>query len=146
MQDSLSGAIDRIARWGRLIRRHHLLLLKALVLLVAIRLTLTLRSYRPVLARIKRIPARRDLGIPLPLLAWAVERTAPLVPHASCLTQALTLRYLAAREGQECTIRIGVRQKRGEAFEAHAWVIAGDAVMIGGQEERIEDFTPIVDL
>lgn len=80
------------------------------------------------------------------MLAWAVERMAPLVPHASCLTQALTLRYLAAREGQECTIRIGVRQQQGKPFDAHAWVIAGGTVMIGGQEERIEDFTPIVDL
>jgi hypothetical protein len=140
------GAVDRVARWGRLIRRHYLLLAKAWGLLVVIRITLTARSYRPVLARIKRTGVRDGPGVPLPILAWAVELMAPLVPRASCLTQALALRYLAAREGEECTIRIGVRQKPGEAFDAHAWVLAGDAVMIGGQRERIEDFTPIVDL
>ena len=146
MRASLSGAIDRAARWGRLIRRHHFLLLKTVVLLAAVRLTLTLRSYRPVLARIRLIEPRREAGIPLPLLARAVERMAPFVPQATCLTQALTLRYLAAREGEDCTIRIGVKHEPGKAFEAHAWVIADDAVIIGGQEERIEDFTPIVDL
>ena len=76
----MSGAIDRAARWGRLIRRHHFLLLKTLVLLAAIRLTLTVRSYRPVLAKIRRIEPRREAGNPLPLLAWAVERLAPFVP------------------------------------------------------------------
>lgn len=142
----MSRAFDRVVRWARLFRRHYFLLLKTLVVLAAIRIVLTLRSYRPVLAWIGRVPPREGPRIPLPLLAWAVERMAPLVPHASCLTQALTLRYLAAREGQACTIRIGVRQQQGKPFDAHAWVIAGGTVMIGGQEERIEDFTPIVDL
>ena len=141
-----SGTIDRVARWGRLIRRHYLVLAKTWGLLVVIRITLTTRSYRPVLAWIKQTGVRDDPGVPLPILAWAVERMASLVPGASCLTQALALRYLAAREGEKCTIRIGVRQKPGDVFEAHAWVLAGDAVMIGGQRERIEDFTPIVDL
>jgi hypothetical protein len=129
-----------------LIRRHHSLLLKTWCLLAVIRITLTLLSYRPVLARINSISSRPDAGIPLPLLAWAVKRMAPFVPEATCLTQALTLRYLAAREGERCTIRIGVRQPPGEAFEAHAWVVAEQTIMIGGHLERIEEFVPIVDL
>ena len=142
----MSGATDRVARWGKLIRRHHFLLLKTFALLAAIRLTLTFRGYRTVLARIRRIEPRRQAGIPIDMLAWAVQGMAPFVPQATCLTQALTLRYLAAREGQDCTIRIGVKQKSGEAFEAHAWVMAENVMILGGQEERVESFTPIVDL
>lgn len=142
----MSRSIERIARFGRLIRRHHLLLLKTWFVLAVIRVTLTLRSYRPVVNHIASVSPHGTRSIPLPLLAWAVERMARFVPHASCLTQALALRYLAAREGEPCSIRIGVKNREGAAFEAHAWVMAGGDVIIGGKKERVEEFTPLIDL
>jgi hypothetical protein len=137
---------ERLARYGRLVRRHYLLLLKTAITLVVIRLTLSTRGYRPILRHIGRVMPRADRSIQLELLAWAVERVAPAVPNATCMTQALALRYLAAREGQPCTIRIGVKQEPGKPFEAHAWVIADDKVIIGGRDEIIATFNPIVDL
>jgi len=142
----LLSPTERLARYGRLIRRHSLLLLKTAVTLAVVRLTLSTRGYRPVLRHIGRVMPRAGQRIQLELLAWAIERVAPVVPHATCMTQALALRYLAAREGQPCTIRIGVKQEPGKSFEAHAWVIADDKIIIGGRDENIATFTQIVDL
>lgn len=142
----MRATLEKLARYGRLLKRHYALLLKSWVSLVIIRCILSARGYQPVLAHIKGVRPRNTSPIPLPILAWSVRNTARAVPGASCLTQALAVRYLAAREGAECIIRIGVKQRPEEPFEAHAWVLAGDDVLIGGQIERIEDFTPIVDL
>lgn len=142
----LLSPIERLARYARLVRRHSVLLLKTAVTLAVIRLTLSTRGYRPVLRHIGSVVPHPDRRIPLELLSWAVEWVAPFVPRASCMTQALALRYLAAREGQHCTIRIGVKQETGKPFEAHAWVIADGKTIIGGTDENIATFTPIVDL
>lgn len=139
-------AIDRVARYCRVLRRHSRLLLKTAVALAVIRLILTIKGYRSVLRHIDRVVPRAGPRIHMGLLAWAVETVAPVVPHATCMTQALTLRYLAAREGLACTIRIGVKQDQGKPFEAHAWVIADGKIMIGGKDETIATFTRIVDL
>lgn len=94
---------------------------------------------------IGRVVPRTDAGLPMSLLSWAVVRTATVVPGATCMTQALALRYLAAREGHSCTIRIGVKHESGKPFEAHAWVVHHGMIIIGGQKERIDEFSPIVD-
>jgi hypothetical protein len=109
-------------------------------------MTLSTRGYRPVLRHIEQIKPRSGPAISIPLLAWAVARVAPFIPYASCMTQALALRYLSAREGKPCTIRIGVRQDTRKQFEAHAWVVADDKIIIGGGVENIATFTQIVDL
>lgn len=126
--------------------RHRLLATKTLALLAFVRLTLTFRGYRAVLDRIAQIQPHGRRSISLPLMAWWVERLANYVPQATCMTQALTLRYLAAREGHPCTIRIGVRHDPGKKFEAHAWVIADDRIVIGDRTEDTSLFTPILDL
>ncbi len=127
-------------------RRHFRLLAKALLVVTVVRLLLSFRGYRSVLAVIGRVGPRPDAGLPMPLLSWAIVRTAAFVPGATCMTQALALRYLAAREGQSCTIRIGVKHEPGRPFEAHAWVVHHGMIVIGGQQERIDEFSPIVDL
>lgn len=138
--------ISRLSESGRVLWRHRLLAIKALALLVFVRLSLTFRGYRSVLDRIAEVKPHGRRSISLPLLAWWVERMARYVPRATCMTQALTLRYLAAREGHPCTIRIGIRHEAGKKFEAHAWVIADGQVVIGGLAVDISLFTPILDL
>lgn len=138
--------IERLARHGRLVRRHSVLLVKTAAALSLIRITLWTRGYRPVMRHIAQVEPRSGPTIPIVLLAWAVERVAPFIPHASCMTQALALRYLAAREGKPCTIRIGVKHDPGKQFEAHAWIIVDDKIIIGGNDENIATFTRIVDL
>ncbi len=68
------------------------------------------------------------------------------MPGASCLTQSLALRYLLAKSGQEGIIRIGATQKENGEFDAHAWVIVDQAILIGGPAERIAPYQTLVDL
>lgn len=129
-----------------MLRRHYRLLIKAFLVVAVVRVILSVRGYRAVLNLIAKVQPSARTELSLPLLSWAVVRTAAFVPGASCMTQALALKYLAAREGEFCTIRIGVKHDPGKPFEAHAWLLHQGVVVIGGQQERIDEFSPITDL
>ena len=130
----------------RRVRDHPGLLLKCLALVVVIRATLTLRSYGPVLEAIRNVDAGASNRRHPMLFVWAVRRAARFVPGATCLTQALAVRWLMARSEQPSRIRIGVVEEPGKGFAAHAWVLHQDVVIIGGDTEDIRRYTPIVDL
>ena len=63
-------------------------------------------------------------------VAWAISLASRYVPRATCLTQALAASVLLHRAGLEHQLQIGVSRERG--FAAHAWVVCGDSVLVGG--------------
>ena len=73
-------------------------------------------------------------GIPMEGLVWAVKVASRYLPRATCLTQALAAQALLARAGHKSCIEIGVAKDAEHRFEAHAWVICGDQVVIGGPD------------
>lgn len=79
-------------------------------------------------------------------LASAVVRAATYgVFRPYCLVQAMALRELLLAENiRGASIRIGVRRHDG-AFQAHAWVRWGDAIL-GDRAEHIAQFTEVDDL
>ena len=142
----LGARVPRLDRFLRLVRRHHRLLISTWFLLIGIRIALWVSSYRPVLNRIRALQGSRSAGADPVLLTWAVVHASRVVPRATCLVQALALRYLLARAGQPGCIRIGVAEDDTGKFEAHAWVQYHDRILIGALTDRIERFVPIVDL
>ena len=62
---------------------------------------------------------------------WAVKVVSRYVPCATCLTQALAVQALLIRAGHESSLEIGVAKDSGK-FEAHAWVVCGNRIVIGG--------------
>ena len=70
--------------------------------------------------------------------AHAIKRAARLVPRASCLTQALALQTVLAREGEPSALVLGVdaAPKGRKRFEAHAWIEWRGRVIIGGPVGR----------
>lgn len=80
----------------------------------------------------------RPLGIPMwtvsgmdaERVAWAVTVTAARIPEASCLTQAMAGREMLERRGVESEIRLGVKREKG--FQAHAWLVVGGRILLGG--------------
>lgn len=118
------------------------------VCVLRVRYMLTLSSYRSVLTSIERTRKAKNQRKQYDpkLLVWSVTHAAKLVPGASCLTQALSLRWLLAKSGQDCTIRIGVHKSAKGAVEAHAWVIKDGEILIGGVNSEPSKFVPIVDL
>jgi hypothetical protein len=63
------------------------------------------------------------------------------VPGASCLTQALAAQVLLAQSGYDSRVEIGVERNQHGRFQAHAWLVCGDEVVLGGAEA--ERYVPL---
>ena len=120
-----------------------LFLAHCLTVVSAVRLALTLSSYNRVRSLVTRLDARRDASIAdLRRVAWGVAAAARLVPGASCLTQALAGQYLLARQGSTSKISIGIEKGTGNELKAHAWLMSGSHIVLGGS---IKGFAHLVD-
>ncbi len=123
--------------------REMLFLAHCLAVVVAVRLGLTLLSYNKVRNMVTRLDAREPAEIgDLRRVAWGVAAAARLVPGASCLTQALSGQYLLARQGNASKISIGIERNTGTELKAHAWLMSGDHIVLGG---ALSGFTHLVD-
>jgi hypothetical protein len=126
--------------------RHRRLLLCCFLIILLVRLSLLMVGYRPLLRWISRVdPARPSKGN-VHLAMWAIRHSSRLVPGATCLTKALAGHYLCARAGHPTVIRIGVLRREDSSVSAHAWLVDGACVLIGGQEEDLGRFTRLADL
>jgi hypothetical protein len=83
--------------------------------------------------RLVAAAARTPKDISVERFVWAVKGVSRRVPRATCLTQALAVQALLARAGHKSRVEIGVAKNSG-LFEAHAWVVYGDRVVIGGPD------------
>lgn len=72
-----------------------------------------------------------------------VRLSARLPFDIKCLQRALAALLMLRWRGVRTVIRLGVRKKAG-TIDAHAWLMLGDLVLLGGQESA--DFTPIADI
>ncbi|UDL92535.1 lasso peptide biosynthesis B2 protein [Mesorhizobium sp. PAMC28654] len=116
---------------------------RCLLVVTAARLGLTLFSYNRVRAVVMRLDARQAADIAdLRRVAWGVAAAARLVPRASCLTQALSGQYILARQGSASNIRIGIERDTGTQLKAHAWLMSGNHIVLGG---TVDGFAHLVD-
>lgn len=124
--------VSRIKRFAGLNLLEQILLLRALFLVSAIRLGLFLLPFR-VLQRFAQRPGRKSNIMYSPgQYVWAVRAVSRHVPGATCLTQALAAQTFLTRSGHASRIEIGVRKDEQRQFMAHAWVVSGDQIVIGG--------------
>ncbi|MDX8466502.1 lasso peptide biosynthesis B2 protein [Mesorhizobium sp. VK23B] len=120
-----------------------LFLAHCLAVVGVVRLGLTFSSYNRVRRLVTRLEAGDDADIAdLRRVAWGVAAAARFVPGASCLTQALAGQYLLARQGNASKIRIGVERDTGAELKAHAWLVSGNHIVLGGS---INGFAHLVD-
>lgn len=77
-------------------------------------------------------------------VAWSVERTARFAPGATCLVKAIAGRKLLALKGYASSIRVGVRDADAGGFQAHAWLVSGDLVVLGGSTQDLRGYAPMV--
>ncbi|MBZ9768665.1 lasso peptide biosynthesis B2 protein [Mesorhizobium sp. CA6] len=120
-----------------------LFLAHCLMVVSVVRLALTLSSYNRVRSLVTGMHARRAASVAdLRRVAWGVAAAARLVPGASCLTQALAGQYLLARQGSASKISIGIERGTGSELKAHAWLMSGNHIVLGGS---IKGFAHLVD-
>ena len=114
--------------------------------LVFYRLALVVAPYRVVK---RALPADRAAQAPdwvAARIRWAVPKAARASFGAACLPQALAAKAMFSFQGYAATIRIGVRRGVDGAIKAHAWVLSGDAVVVGDDGERLDGFSHLTDL
>ncbi len=75
-----------------------------------------------------------------------IERVSQGVPNASCLTQAICAQRLLKSYGHEVSIRIGVKADKQNSMEAHAWVLIDDEVILGGEQENLNEYSTLTEL
>jgi Transglutaminase-like superfamily len=110
------------------------LLLRALFWVAVVRTGLFLLPFRTV-QRIAARAGRRTAPLhSAERCAWAVRTSSRYVPGATCLTQALAAQLLLAQCGYGSRVEIGVRKDEHRRFRAHAWVVCGTEIVIGGAE------------
>lgn len=112
--------------------------LRAFVAVIAAKLALTLFSYNRVEPWMRRRLKPSNRPLTPAQIGWAVEKAGALVPGASCLPRAIAAQWLLATSGHEAKLTIGIAQSG--AFAAHAWVMSGGAVVVGGSELRSAQF------
>lgn len=124
-----------IRQWTRLSGARRGALIRALPVMIAVRLWLwivPLRYWQTHLKRMMTGAGAADEKESTAAITWAVERIGR-VPQMTCLVQAIAGYFLLQRSGVFSRIRIGVRRD-GDQFRAHAWLVnARDEVLIGGQ-------------
>lgn len=77
-------------------------------------------------------------------LAYVIPRVAQRLPwRADCLVQALAGQNWLLRAGIGSQIVLGVPIDQTGDFEAHAWLVAGDRIVTGGD---VSNYRPLVPL
>lgn len=112
--------------------------------LIAARLTLLLISYR-------RLAPLFGHGAkpPPPSLVRRIEAAlitaSRFVPASTCLVQACTMRTLLALRGYGVTMRVGVRTAPDGRLAAHAWLLSGEQVILGGHAPDFSVYRALAD-
>mgnify|MGYP002868468297 FL=1 len=123
-----------LKKFAALSSRDRSLLLRALFLVAAVRTGLFLLPFRTVQRLTARANRRASQIHSVGRCAWAVRASSRYVPGATCLTQALAAQALLAESGYDSRIEIGVTKDEHRRFRAHAWVVCGEEIVIGGAE------------
>lgn len=147
----MGGKLERLAslpaRWSRLPSYRKKLLLQALLFLGVIRLALWLVPFRRLRQHLAQVVRSHDSPAQEPqrlseAVGWAIRRAQRLVPHSTCLVQALAAQALLCRYGVDAQLHIGVSKNEGASFMAHAWTVSGGRVVVGGASSGA--FTPLL--
>ena len=142
--ESVPGKIQRFAA---LPARGQWTLLRVAATVAFVRIALWVLPFRWVCSFVCNLPVATDVrdGVSVSALEWSVSVVSRRIPLASCLTQALALRWLLVRAGHPASLRIGVAKDGARGFAAHAWVESRGQILLGSEGETI-GFAPILAL
>jgi hypothetical protein len=73
------------------------------------------------------------LAIAIDRVRNAIRRASRIVPGATCLVQALGGWWMFKARRIPAQVRIGV-DKNEQGFSAHAWLVIGETVVLGGAD------------
>ena len=122
----------RLKKFAGLSATEQQLLLQTALAVGAIRLALWLLPFSSVQERVSRASGKAHQSHPVERIVWAVRAVSRCVPAATCLTQAMAGQLMLARSGHASRVQIGVAKDDNRRFEAHAWLVCGERIVLGG--------------
>jgi hypothetical protein len=115
-------------------------LVHAIIELAIARIRLSTRKARELLTSKGQVDFQpshssgEDPELLIDRVAFAIPRMGSRVPwRADCLVQALAARRWLGGHGVATSLVVGVRKPPPAGFAAHAWLMAGDRVVTGGE-------------
>ncbi|MBE9569428.1 MAG: lasso peptide biosynthesis B2 protein [Proteobacteria bacterium] len=129
--------MKQILKFFRVPPTDRYLLVKSTFLLGVIRLGLSLLPLKRLLGLVGSVKheltevSSAGNNISSNQIVWAVEVASRYVPFATCLTRALVVQMLFAREGYPAHLCIGVAKSKDDRLEAHAWVESEGRIVTG---------------
>lgn len=131
--------------------RQKLIFLHSVILISLIRVLLTFLPFKKVRGYLQRFSTNKEFQLFAPNytpneIAWGMKLASRyLLRKKPCFVQALALWSLFQRRNYPAELRIGVRKKRNEGLQAHAWVECNGQIAIGWIPEMGE-FIPFPEL
>lgn len=139
--------MTKALRFFRLRFSEKLFLSHCIIVLCVIRLALSLKSASFIIRKISAIHVTEEGDQKTSrMIAWGVGACSNFVPGATCLTQALAGQYLMARHNYRSIVRIGIERDNQENINAHAWLLSGGFVVLGGKASDMPLYATMVDL
>lgn len=138
--------MNRLFRIFELDLPEKIFLAHCILTLCAVRLALSMNSASLIAEKISRIEVAAEADPhTAKLVAWGIGACAKFVPGATCLTQALAGQYLMARREFSSIVRIGIERRNHKEIRAHAWLLSGGFVVLGGRASDMSLYTNLVD-
>jgi hypothetical protein len=133
--------MSKLSKFAGLPTAEKLLLLRTLFIMGWIRVGLWLLPFRVMKNFVFADGRKKDSSYSVEQFVWAVRASSRYVPVATCLTQALTAQVLLSRAGHRPRVEIGVALSEKNQFQAHAWLVLKDQVLVG--DIGVERYTPL---
>ena len=135
--------LARILKFARLPALQRRLLASVTIWLLLIRIGLWFLPFALVKRWALKPNRRGELSSYQPAqIAWAISLAQRLVPHATCLVQALTAQRLLQQSGRISQMHIGVAKDQNGEFTAHAWVECEGKVVVG--DTNLDSYTRLL--
>ena len=133
--------MNKLRKFAQLRVSEKLLLLRALFLVASIRAGLWVLPFRVMRKFTFNGKKKKETPYSVEQFVWAVRATSRYVPGATCLTQALAAQVLLSGAGYSPRVEIGVAKSDKNQFEAHAWLVLKDQVLVG--DIGLERYIPL---
>jgi hypothetical protein len=128
--------MNRFKKFFCLPNSEKVLLIKALLILAAVRVILWIRPSNSIREPFFKISPNsydpRPSQITPDKIVWAVTIAGQYIPGSACLAKALAAQIMLSRAHYPSNLRIGVSRQNEDQLEAHAWLESGGRVIMGG--------------
>jgi Transglutaminase-like superfamily len=133
----------KFASFMRMSAADRMMVVEAILLLGIARLIVLTVPFRLMVQLLSHTPDKGAAGPALlERIGWAITVAARNVPwNAVCLPQAIAAKAMLARRGWGASFHLGVGFNNQGKLIAHAWLLAGDTVVVGAA--GIPDVTPL---